>query len=299
MELRRIVRDWSPDVINLHYPGGHISPKDILAVRAAFRGRIVANVHLPVPWSESGERKRRTTRLAASLCHAVIAHSRAMAQTLLDAGVPEAKIHIIHNGAQAPTCVVDGAAARERLGLCEDDVVIGTLARLAPVKGIDLLIDSMALIPSDPVLVIAGDGPERSALELQARARAGSRIRFVGAVTDDPSYIFAASDIFVLPSRLEGLPTVLLEAALRRSAIVATDVGGVAEIIENERDGLIVPPRDAPALAAAITRLLEDPKLRVKLAASAQSHVSALFSESEMVARYAALFNSYARRAQT
>jgi glycosyltransferase involved in cell wall biosynthesis len=290
LDLRRLVRDWSPDVINVHYPGAHISLKDVVALRAAMRGRLMVNVHLPVPWAESGERKRHMTRVAAMLCDRVVVHSRAMARIVLEAGVPEHKIELIHNGAPPQIGGHDRASARRRFGLDDGQLVVGTMARLAPIKGIDVLIEAMAHLPPCATLLVAGDGPELDSLQALARERLGDRVRFTGAVTDDPSDVYAAMDVFVLSSRLEGFPMVLLEAALREKAIIGTDVGGVSEFIEHGRSGLLVLPQDKAALSAAIDGLLRDSNQRAMLASAARRRVTELFSESRMIEKYASLF---------
>jgi 2-deoxystreptamine N-acetyl-D-glucosaminyltransferase/2-deoxystreptamine glucosyltransferase len=289
-ELRQLVHGWSPGVINVHYPGGHISLKDVLALRAAMRGRLIVNVHLPVPWSDSGERKRRMTRIAAMMCDTIVAHSRAMANNAREAGVPERKIALIYNGAPPPASAPDRIAARRRFGLADGDLVVGTMARLAPIKSIDALIEAMAQLPTCATLLIAGDGPERERLSALAHDRLGERVRFTGAITCGQADVYAATDIFVLPSRLEGFPMVLLEAAQNNTAIVATDVGGVAEVIEDGRSGLVVPAGDTAALASAIGCLMQDPQRRAALAEAARQRVAEHFSESQMIEKYRALF---------
>ncbi len=176
----------------------------------------------------------------------------------------------------------DAAGARARLGLPTEGPVIGLVARLQRVKGADVLLDALRHMRTPARLVIVGDGPERAALELQAR-RAGlmERIAFLGMRGDIES-ILPAFDVFVLPSRAEGLPLALVEAQACGVRVVAADVGGAREAC-CPRTARLVAPEDPQALAAAIEAQLArrgDPSPRV----FAQS-----FSLAAMIASYEAL----------
>ena len=135
---------------------------------------------------------------------------------------------------------------------------VGVVGRLSPEKGVDIFLQSCRHLLNEGVpitAVIAGDGPERQALEELARALGLSQVRFLGHVRDVGA-LYRVLDLVVLPSRSEGLPNTLLEAINAGCRSVATDVGAVAEVLEDPLLGLVVPP-DAPVeLAAAIRRLL-------------------------------------------
>jgi glycosyltransferase involved in cell wall biosynthesis len=179
-------------------------------------------------------------------------------------------------------------ALRERLGIVENEAVILSVGRLSKEKAhADLIKAFKQLCTTNPdlncKLVIVGDGPERERLE-SASAQSGlsQRIIFAGQVPDvRPSY--AMSDVFVLPSLTEGSPNVLLEAMAAQVPIVATAVGGVPEIVENEDAALLVPADDPAALAAAIARLLDDAELGRRLTRSAAETVSKNHSPEEYV----------------
>ncbi len=154
--------------------------------------------------------------------------------------------------------------------------IVLSLGRLVPIKGISVALEAIARIPSAE-LWVAGDGPERARLEAHAR-QLGLRARFLGTVTGaSKSELLAAADAFVLPSlrerggRTEGAPTALLEAAAAGLPIVASAVGGIAELFEHERNALLVPPGDAVALRDSIARLESDRALRRRLARAAQT----------------------------
>jgi glycosyltransferase involved in cell wall biosynthesis len=158
-------------------------------------------------------------------------------------------------------------------------------ASLARVKGHDVLLESLALRDGPPAdLWLAGDGPERSALEAQARRAGLSRdVRFLGRRSD----VFAlmrAADAVVLPSRREGLPLALLEAMALGRAALATRVGGVPEALRDGETGLLVPPEDPRALAHALDRLLGDPPLRARLASAAAREARLRFDVRRTVA---------------
>lgn len=283
---RELVRSWKPTAVNIHYGGSHISIKDIIGIRLAGRHAIVANVHLPAGFDTP--RKARMTRLAASMCTAVVTHSRQLRDMLVGAGIPASRIRVIPNGIRPPA-VVPRPAARAALGLGDEAFVVGVMARLHEIKGIDVLLEAMRSVDG-AVLLIAGDGPERCSLEAQAARGLPGRARFIGLHTGDPGEVLAALDVLALPSRLEGFPVTLVEAAFCGVPSVATDVGGVRELVEHGVSGLVVPPEDSPALAAAIRELRADPALAQRLGAAARAFAATELTESAMGDRYQTLF---------
>jgi len=166
--------------------------------------------------------------------------------------------------------------ARRRLGLPVEERIITFVGVLTPRKGIDTLIESMGILGlggDAPLLVIAGIGELRDELETRARALGiADRIRFVGKVAhDEVAWWMAAGDVFCLPSLSEGLPTVVCEAMACGRAVVATAVDGTPEIVADGETGLLVPPRDAERLAAALARVLGDDGMRARFEQEALS----------------------------
>jgi glycosyltransferase involved in cell wall biosynthesis len=154
--------------------------------------------------------------------------------------------------------------------------VIGVVARLQPEKGVDVFLQAAGLISSRyprARYMIVGDGPERSRLAARARSLGlEGVVRFPGAPPDARS-LLPDMDLLVVPSRSEGSPLVVLEAMEAGLPVVATRVGGIPEQIGHEREGLLVPPDNAEALAAAVLRLLDDPALAARLGRAGQTRV--------------------------
>lgn len=185
------------------------------------------------------------------------------------------RCHVSPMGIDAPSSSPGGKReARRRLGLGRFTVL--SMGRLVPIKGLDRAVEAVAG-RGDRELVIAGEGPEREALARLATQR-NARVRFVGTASGDRKRdLLRAADAFVLPSirtrsgRTEGLPTALLEAMAAGLPVVATGVGGIGRVVRDGRNGLLVPPGDGAALAAALDRLAANPSLRRRIGRAART----------------------------
>jgi glycosyltransferase involved in cell wall biosynthesis len=199
---------------------------------------------------------------------ALVTVSEAFRRQLLGQGIQPGRIEILQNAVN-PDWVgrvqaIDAASVRAELGL-EGRQVILAVGRLSREKAHSDLISAFQLVrTSHPLatLVMVGDGPERMALENSA----GEGVLFTGQQRDVSRY-FAIADVMALPSLTEGSPNVLLEAMACGVPSVATEVGGVPEIVSHEREALLVPARAPEKLAAAIRRVLGEPGLRAALIA--------------------------------
>lgn len=203
----------------------------------------------------------------------------------------EEKVTVIPHGIEAaalPSCE-DRRTARELMGLEEDDLAVGTASRLEPQKGLSHLVEAFPrVVAAEPRarLVVLGDGPLRPALEEQAaRLRLGSRVLFLGW-RDDLGRLLPGLDLFCLASLWESFGYALLEAMAAAVPVVATRVGGVAEVVDDGREGRLVPPADGVALAAAILALLGDPAGRRALGESGRTKVSSQFTLEGMASAY-------------
>jgi glycosyltransferase involved in cell wall biosynthesis len=189
----------------------------------------------------------------------------------------------------------DRQAARGRLGFRPDQLVLGTLGRLERQKGLDVLLQALAkLVPSRPSLRLFVAGQGRLAGELKERSEAlgiADRVRFLG-VRRDRDVLFGSMDVFVLPSRWEGLSLALAEAAGAGVPIVATRVGGNGEVVEDGKTALLVPPEDSTALADAIAMLSDDAALRARLAQAARSDARSRFAIERYVERLAESYDA-------
>ncbi len=180
----------------------------------------------------------------------------------------------------------EAEALRNRLEIGVDERVMLSVGRLSREKAhIDLLQAFKLLGEARPdlslKLIILGDGPERARLEAVADSLCG-HIIFAGQVSDVRPF-YATADVFALPSLSEGSPNVVLEAMAANLPIVATAVGGVPEMLENNESALLVPPNDPPSIAAAIASLLTDKQLAQRLAKKAATLVDTQYGPEKYV----------------
>jgi len=263
----------------------------ILGARACCRVGIpiVATNH---GWDAPTWRVRLYQRWEARIMRslpAVVAVSRAKAEQLRRRGVPEALIRVIPNSVSMPP--VGGAlpAPRIALGVSAETPLVGYLGRLAPIKGVDVLMQAFARVRREcdtARLVVAGDGPARGELgELAASLGIADAVDWMGFV-DDTETVYAACDVVALPSRDEGLPMTLLEAMGYARAVVAADVGGVGEVVQDGVNGRLVPSEDPDRLAAVLVELLLDGPQRARLGRAARLTVESRYSSRAMAAGY-------------
>jgi glycosyltransferase involved in cell wall biosynthesis len=208
--------------------------------------------------------------LVVTVCNAFARELTTVARVRAD------KLRVQHNSIRPgpPPAAEDVRALRERLGIANGQQVILSIGRLSKEKAQrDLISAFRELCAANPnldcKLLMVGDGPERDALTAAAEAPGiAGRVVFTGQVRDVQP-LYAMADVFVLSSHSEGSPNVLLEAMAARVPVLATTVGGVPEMVANEKSALLVPAKDPKALAAAMVRLLDDSNLRLGLTEAA------------------------------
>ncbi|SFW78149.1 glycosyltransferase [Amycolatopsis australiensis] len=254
--VRHAIKRFRPDVVLAHNVGASLVARLALAGRrrpllTVFHG--VAAADVPA-----------AARILRRVSDRVVAVSPATADRLAAAGLD--RLVVVRNAVFARPPVFGRAEVRASLGVPERTPVALCLARLEPQKRHDVLLDAWAAVGGDAVLWLAGDGSLRADLERRA-AELGRRIEFLGTRTDVPD-LLAAADVTVLTSDWEGLPLAVLESMAAGRPVVATDVGGVGEVLAGG-GGLVVPPGDPAATAGALNTLLFDPAARAAAAADA------------------------------
>ena len=223
-------------------------------------------------------------RAAYACAHAIVANSHAAANRLIAEHVPAHKLRIIPNGLD-----FDRVVPRLEREAAQGDRRRDSAAR----KGHDVLIDAAGEVLRhfpDATFEIVGDGRELQALVARAEAR-GVRhaFTFLGH-RDDVAQRLAGADIFVLPSRSEAFPNAVLEAMAAGMPIVASGIGGILELIDDGRNGLLAPPERRRALAGSIVRLMADPPLASRLARAARERALARYSFDRMVGAFQHLY---------
>jgi glycosyltransferase involved in cell wall biosynthesis len=208
-------------------------------------------------------------------------------------GVPERKLHYVANGVRIPARTdEDVRRARQALGITPDVFAFFCVGRLEPIKDVGTLLEAFAALPSDVStrarLYLVGDGTQRSSLEAKRDALGlGGQVSFLGA-RSDVSAILVAADAFVMSSTSEGLPMVLLEAIAAGVPCVATAVGGIPQLLADDR-GLLVQARDPGGLARAMTSVATSTQLRARLVANAMEYLRQNHTLDAVVDRYLAL----------
>lgn len=286
-----LFKSEKPDVVHLHSPkaGG----LGALAARIVGIKKIIYTAHgwaffEDVPWWNKMFR-RLFSYITVFLAHTTIAVSKKDAHAFDKWPFIKNKITYIPNGVTLPSPAFPHAEARAALNLPQDAFIIGTIAELHKNKGLSYLIEAAEKVPN-ATFVVVGEGEERKRLLLAIAAhRIEDRFILQGYIPDAHLYI-RAFDIFVLPSIKEGLPYVLLEAGAAEVPVVATDIGGIPDLIEHEKTGLLVPPKDSGALAEALARLKSDASLRASLSSALKQKIEREFSFDLMLKKTTTLY---------
>jgi glycosyltransferase involved in cell wall biosynthesis len=194
-------------------------------------------------------------------------------------GLDPERVSVLPNPAPDAPALPPRDELRRELAFSGNTLVFA--GRLGPQKALDVLLRALANVP-EVALVVAGDGPERTALEqTAAELELDGRVSFLGAVSRDRVLrLFRAADASVLPSAWENFPHTVVEALAVGCPVIATAVGGVPEVVRDGENGLLVAPGDPTALAAAIERFFADAQLRARLAAAAPGTVEGYSEES-------------------
>jgi glycosyltransferase involved in cell wall biosynthesis len=226
----------------------------------------------------------------SGIASVLVAVSRRTKKRALYEGVDPDRIVVIQNGVELVNLsLINRSEARAEAGTGGDDLFLMSVGRLAYQKAHEILVQSMpAVLKEYPnvKLGIFGDGFLRSQLESQIRIMGlANSIRIFG-IREDIDRFLVAADVFVLPSRWEGLPIALLEAMSAGLPVVATAVEGVDEVVVQGEQGLLVPTEDSAALAEAMLKLLGNPELRQRMGNSARRRIEQGYTIERMCLRY-------------
>jgi glycosyltransferase involved in cell wall biosynthesis len=227
-------------------------------------------------------------RLRYDAAARIVAISRWSADRVARSGIPESKIAIVYEGIEIPArpTMEQRARARAKYNVPADARLLGCVGVLSPDKGQEWLIRALAELRKkfrSAKLLLAGDGPCRERLQKLAQdAGVSDAVIFAGFVGDVES-VYAALDVFLLPSFFEALSNALMSAMAHAIPSIAFNLGGPAEVIEDAKSGLLVEPANAEALCDAIAKILKDPTLAKELSEGARKRIQESFSADKMV----------------
>jgi glycosyltransferase involved in cell wall biosynthesis len=305
VRLARLLRRLEVDILHTHT---HVAANVLGRIAAHTAGAaVVSHLHI-----ENHFRAQRLARAplvlldnaTARLCTRILAVSEATREAFVRQGFPAARVETVYNGVDADAIESAPATAlRLELGIEPEALVVGHVGRLAPVKGQRELLEALArMLPRHPLVraVFLGrdleaGGAYQTGLEQRAATLgladaahfAGFRANAAGALRE--------IDLLVLPSWIEGLPIVVLEAMAHGKPVVATSVGGTPEAVLDGETGLLVPPRDPGALEAALETLLVDPALRRRLGEAGRRRVREHFDAASMERRVLEVYEEIGR----
>jgi glycosyltransferase involved in cell wall biosynthesis len=232
-------------------------------------------------------------RLTHRLCHVTVGNSPSVVEHLHGcAGVPYAQLRCISGGVDTSRIAAAEPISRGDLDVAAEESLLLWVGRMDPIKGLDTLVAAVDLLRRERrvCLMLAGDGPERAKVEADVAARGlQDCVRLLGRRHDVPRLLRSA-DLFVFPSRTEGLPNAILEAMAAGLPVVATDVPGTRDLVRDGENGLLVRSDDATALAGALARLLDDRAMATVMAERAQGLVRADYTLERCQERYVGLY---------
>jgi glycosyltransferase involved in cell wall biosynthesis len=281
--LARAIKQLQPDVVHAHDPHG-------VAMAALALSMSTEAVTPPLLASRRVDFRIRGNSLSRWKYRQVdcfICASEAVRQMLVADGVPEERTVTVHEGIDlGRVASAVPAKIHEELWLPHGAPLVGNVGALVPHKGQKHLIEAAALVVRqvpDARFVIAGEGELRQSLEHQIKHLSLEKHVLLAGFRPDILSVHKAFDIFVMSSVTEGLGTSILDAMASGRPVVGTTAGGIPEVVRDGETGILVPPRDHDAMAAAIVRLLKDEPLRKRMGAAGLSLANARFSAERMV----------------
>lgn len=291
--IRKTIEQLNIDVLHTH--GYKADIYGFLAARSLKLPRI-STCHL---WTQNTAAVRVYEFLDSLLLRkfdAVVAVSDQIAKSLYLSGIRPSRVCVIDNGIDLMS-FSEGRATNPEPATTEPRLVVGTVGRLVPQKGLEYFLRAareILLDFPDVTFVIIGDGPDREKLEQMARDLAiANHVVFTGLTTNMPE-AYASMNVFALASIDEGMPMAILEALASKTPVVATSVGAVPRLILSGKTGFLVAPRDVQALKLAILKLLKDSDLRSQFGIAGQELVKRRHSRDIMARNYLRLYKQIA-----
>jgi L-malate glycosyltransferase len=284
--VARLVRDIQPDLVHAL----HLTSYGFLAARAGVHPCVIS-----VWGTDVLEAPRLTpfhrliTRYALARADRVTATGMRLAEATLPYMPPETDVDVIPYG-------VDLDRFRPEPGPPRDELVVGSVGRLSPEKGLKYLIRAMPEVVREQPnvrLLLAGDGPDRRSLErLATRLDLAERVEFTGELPHDRvPQALARIDVFAMPSTWEGFGVAALEAAAMEVPVIASNIHGIPDVVDDGVTGILVPPKDVEALSRALLRLLRDRDERRRMGRAGRDMVGARYSWPDNARRMAALYD--------
>jgi glycosyltransferase involved in cell wall biosynthesis len=289
--LRDLLRHGDYDVFHAHAGIGYEGHDAIYAAALSDVPLRVRTEHLPYVLKMVPEQEDYQRMLAQ--IHQIIVVSEASRETYLTKGLPNHSVTAIPYGIGPRLATRRRSAVRQSLKISESTPLILTAARFTEQKGYRDLVQALPAVVQhipEAVFVWAGEGPLLDDMRQQVQALGlEHHVRFLGWRSDIPD-LLAASDLFVLPSLFEGMPIVILEALLNECPVIATQIGGISEIITDGIHGRLVPSADPAQLAAAIVDALSSPTQMRQWTEAGCERVHHVFSDDTMAAQTLALY---------
>lgn len=285
----------SYDVVHAH---GLRACLDAVPGSRAKRRPIVLTVHNLIRGDVAGRRRALLYRwvepLAVRASARTIAPSQEIARHLRKVAPRRRdRIEVVYARAPEPRARRPTGEVRSELGVADGRRLVVTAARLHPQKALHVMLRAVARLPEDVVLAIAGDGPLEDELQaLAAHLGVAQRVRWLGW-REDGADLIAAADVFCLSSRWEAVALAAQEAVLLGTPVVTTDVGGMAELVQDRISGRLVPPNDPESLAGGLLDGL-DPVVGRRYAAAAAGEYARKFSTEAMLERLSAIYRELA-----
>lgn len=294
ISLTRAIRSTQAEIVHIH---SGVWPKAALAARLAGVRGVVFTEHGRE--HDDSTTARWLDRQASRLTDVVVSVSTRLHEYLVEqVGIAERRVITIENGVDTERFAPATRDARSAFQIPPDALVVGSVGRLEPVKAYERLLEAVAAVrdrvqsPGGVYVLLCGDGSERQALIDRARTLGLSEVVRLPGWLGDPAEAYRAMDVFVLPSRSEGLSVSLLEALASGVAPLVTPVGANADVLRGALSAQIVDASDPERFANALGDLLVSSGRRSALAAEGRQTVIARFSQERMLERYTELYES-------